>query len=131
MRQPAYQRLLVIALSVAIVFSGSLTVLSQDAAAAPADTAQAQQAAGVPAIAVDGNTATYANALPSTTLSYQAGYDATKESLVLADANAPRSFAFAIQLSPGLTPQALHDAMIAIADAQGNVPFSLEAPYLV
>lgn len=77
----------------------------------------------------DGATATYADALPGVTVAYEAGAAAVKETLVLRDAAAPRTFAFTVKTSAGLTPKEV-DGGLVFVDGGGAVQLAFEAPFM-
>jgi len=78
---------------------------------------------------VSGSAASYADALAGVSVRYDAQAQGVKESLVLANARAARSFAFDVTASAGLTPR-LRAGVIELRDAEGVVRFTMAAPYL-
>lgn len=78
--------------------------------------------------ALDGNTATFDGVAEATRAEYDAVNDGLKETLTLASAQAPRSFAYAVKASNGLSPQQADDGSIRFTDGQGHVRFVFSAP---
>jgi hypothetical protein len=73
--------------------------------------------------------ARYAEALPSVAVAYTAEADTVKEELVLASAQAPSEYRFRLGLSAGLTPKENADGGLDIVGADGQVEFSVAAPF--
>lgn len=80
------------------------------------------------AASVSGNQAKFNDVLPGVSVSYAAAADLLKESLVLADAKAQRSFVFDLKLSPGLTPRTNAHGGIDFVNAAGKIGFSFLPP---
>jgi RHS repeat-associated protein len=87
--------------------------------------------ATVSAPKVSGDTATYANALPGTDLSYQTGPDGVAEKIVLAKPPAAGpAYSFTLKVS-GFTPKQLADGAIAFYGSESaNAAFVIPAPYM-
>lgn len=74
-------------------------------------------------------TASYALALPSVTLSFQTQADSLKENLVLKDRTAPTSFSYSLRTS-GLTARANSAGGIDFLDSTHRLQFSFAAPFM-
>lgn len=77
----------------------------------------------------DGAEAVFEAALPGVTAVYEAQAGGVKETLLLADAQAPRRFEFALT-APGLTPALQQNGDVVLADAGGTERFRLLAPWM-
>ena len=80
---------------------------------------------------VAGDTVAYTDALPGVDLTYAAGNDEVKETLVLESRTSPSTFTFTLRTSPGLTPKANRAGGIAFVDANGKVEFAFAPPVMV
>lgn len=78
-----------------------------------------------------GDTIVYEGALDGVDLTLQSRSDSLKETLRLRDADAARSFTFDLAVSSGLTPRLRDSNMIDVTDGNGDVRFSLPAPFMV
>ena len=86
------------------------------------------QHAGTGTPAVSGNDATYANVLPSTSLSYTSESTGVKETATLNNSSAPEHLEYTLSLPAGLTAHSAADGSIAITDTQQNLWFTIPAP---
>jgi YD repeat-containing protein len=77
-----------------------------------------------------GNTARYDDALPSVDAVYEARGDALKETLVLADREAPHAFAFQLSLSDGLTARLGDADAVEFTNEHGAVVASFAPPFM-
>jgi hypothetical protein len=77
-----------------------------------------------------GGTASYAGALPNTTVRYTAAGDLVKEELELASSSAPQAFTFHLRASQGLSATSNDRGGIDIVDGSGATPFSIPAPFM-
>ena len=80
---------------------------------------------------VEGAHASYAGALPGVNVAYAVGNAGVKETLSLADASAPSSFEYALQVSPGLTPRLNRSGGIDFVNAGGATAFAFAPPSMV
>lgn len=105
--------------------AGALVRLTQGNAALSFTPQDARAASGT----VSGDTITYSDLFTHTDALYTVGNDKLKESLVLRDASAPASFAFALRLDgahlPALGAGVLATAGAAVLDAAGQEQFRL------
>ena len=77
---------------------------------------------------VSGNTASYADVLPSTDLSYVSQPDGVQELVTLKDASAPTQLRYSLSLGAGMSPRQEADGSIALLNGEGNVAFTIPAP---
>jgi RHS repeat-associated protein len=77
---------------------------------------------------VTGDTATYANVLAATDLSYVSESAGVQEIATLENSQAPDQLRYALSTSGGLSPQREADGSIALVDEQGNVWFTIPTP---
>ncbi|MEA2493588.1 MAG: hypothetical protein QOJ29_1499 [Thermoleophilaceae bacterium] len=75
------------------------------------------------------STATFKDVLPGVSAAYTAGPSLVKESLTLADASAPASYTYALDLGKGLSANENDRGGIDVAGSDGSVRFSFEAPF--
>jgi hypothetical protein len=86
------------------------------------------QGAGSSAASVFGTTGSYQSVLPSTSASYAAGGTSVRETLTLADAQAPTTYRYTLGLSPGLHATLTQAGTVEIADGSGHTIYRLAAP---
>lgn len=77
---------------------------------------------------VAGDEATYADVRDGVDAAYAAAADGVKETLTLADANAPATYTFSLDASDGLTPALRRDGSVRFTDAHGATRFTIPAP---
>jgi RHS repeat-associated protein len=75
------------------------------------------------------STARYKDVLPGVSAAYTAGPGTVKEDLTLADAGAPASYTYALDLGSGLTARDNNRGGIDVVDQAGAVRFTFEAPF--
>jgi RHS repeat-associated protein len=85
-------------------------------------------ASGTPA--VDGSTATYAAALPATSVTLRSEADRVKEELTLADATAPATFVYDVRTSTGLLPKASGRSLDFVGVMSGKPVLSFAPPWM-
>ncbi|HEX8101110.1 MAG TPA: DNRLRE domain-containing protein [Solirubrobacteraceae bacterium] len=86
---------------------------------------------GAAAVAdVDGATATFEDALPHVSVSYEAVGRMVKETLTLASSDAPDTYDFDLSSSPGLTPRLEDSGAVEFVDAHGRRRFRIAAPWM-
>jgi RHS repeat-associated protein len=90
---------------------------------------QLEGAAGAAGV-TSGNTDTFADVLPSTSASYSATPRGVSETLTLADAQAPKEFAYQLALSGDLAPTQTADGGIVFRDSDGKTRFSVAPAYM-
>jgi RHS repeat-associated protein len=83
-------------------------------------------ASGLPS--VSGNTATYANVLPATDLSYVSASGGVQELATLENGEAPETLRYDLSTTGGLTPHLEADGAVALTDEEGVVQFTIPAP---
>jgi RHS repeat-associated protein len=76
-----------------------------------------------------GATARFKDVLPGVSASYTAGPGSVKEDLTLADAGAPSSYTYALDLGDGLSARDNDHGGIDVVGRDGSVRFTFEAPY--
>jgi YD repeat-containing protein len=79
-------------------------------------------------VEVKGATAIYAAPDEKTSFELQSLANGLKESIVLTDTSAPRTFRFGLDTSSGLTPRLTEDGSIAFQDGGGEVLAAMPAP---
>jgi RHS repeat-associated protein len=77
---------------------------------------------------ISGATGSYQSVLPSTSASYSASGTSVRETLTLANAEAPTVYRYALSLSPGLHGALTAAGTVNILDATGNTIYRLAAP---
>lgn len=82
------------------------------------------------AAAVSKNTARYLDVLPGVSVRYDMGGSSLKESLVLASARTPSSYAFDVQASDGVTPELTQAGEVVFRDQAGKRRFAWAAPWM-
>lgn len=75
------------------------------------------------------SSATYANAVEGVDVSYSAMPEGVKEDVVLAGPDAPTSFDFVVETSPGLSARETPGGGIDFVDAEGNPQASFAPPF--
>jgi RHS repeat-associated protein len=83
-------------------------------------------AGSLPSVA--GDTASYAEVLPSTDLSYVSEPTGVQELVTLKDASAPEQLRYSLSLPAGMSPREEADGSIALLDGEGDVVFAIPAP---
>jgi RHS repeat-associated protein len=81
--------------------------------------------------ALSGSRATYASAFGGSSVQYEAGSDALKETLALSSASAPADYRFSLSFSPGLHGRVTSEGSFVLADGSGNPVFTVPAPTAV
>jgi RHS repeat-associated protein len=84
-------------------------------------------AASSPA-SVSGTTGTYQGVLPSTSASYSASATSVRETLTLADAQAPTVYRYSLSPSAGLHAALTQAGTVEISDSAGHTVYRLAAP---
>jgi RHS repeat-associated protein len=76
---------------------------------------------------VSGDSASYAEVLPSTDLSYVSEATGVQELVTLKDSSAPSQLRYSLSLPAGMSPRAETDGSIALLDGEGHVVFTIPA----
>jgi len=80
---------------------------------------------------VSGHAASFADAWPGVDATYEVIGDAIKETLVMADVAAVRTFRFSVDASGGLSARVTRAGVVELRDARGAVAWSMSAPVMV
>ncbi|HEX8103524.1 MAG TPA: DNRLRE domain-containing protein [Solirubrobacteraceae bacterium] len=82
------------------------------------------------AATVDGETATFREALPHVSVSYEALGRAVKETLTLASSAAEDTYDFDLSASAGLSPRLEDSGAVDLVDGEGRSRFRIDAPWM-